>query len=266
MDPFQRLVTANLEAWQNFRTRHPILFNSMYPAYRLYKQGRRWRYRQIYNRFKDYTMLLPDWYAANLELCENFGHIAGNVVECGVWKGGMSAGIAYLLGDDRAYYLYDSFEGLPAAGDEDAIHGIVASAKSWEGKLKASEENASEAMKLSGAKRVTIVKGWFSETLSTYEGGPIAILRLDGDFYASVMDSLVNLWPHVVTGGLIILDDYYTWSGCSRAVHDFLSQNELNEPIQQFHETYAYVVKEADTNQSSRRCNKVEASVGVQPH
>jgi hypothetical protein len=85
--------------------------------------------------------------------------------------------------------------------DEDAIHGIAASAKSWEGKLKAAEEHASEAMKLSGAKRVTIIKGWFSETLSTYDGGPIAILRLDGDFYASVMDSLVNLWPHVVTGG-----------------------------------------------------------------
>ena len=138
--------------------------------------------------------------------------------------------------------------------------------QSWEGKLKAAEEHASEAMKLSGAKRVTIIKGWFSETLSSYDGGPIAILRLDGDFYASVMDSLVNLWPHVVTGGLIILDDYYTWGGCTRAVHDFLSQNELNEPIQQFHETYAFIIKQPDTNQSSGRfIDKVEASAGLQP-
>jgi hypothetical protein len=147
MDAFQRLVTSNLEAWQEFRTRHPIVFNSMYPAYRLYKQGRRWKYRQIYNRFNDYTMLPPDWYAANLELCDNFRHIAGSVVECGVWKGGMSAGIAYLLGDDRAYYLYDSFQGLPAAEDQDIIHGQTSPAKDWEGKLKATEEHAREAMR-----------------------------------------------------------------------------------------------------------------------
>jgi O-methyltransferase len=158
----------------------------------------------------------------------------------------MSAGIAALLGDDRAYYLYDSFEGLPTAGDEDATHGRASSAKSWEGRLKASEEHASEAMKLAGATRVNVVKGWFRETLPGYDGAPIAILRLDGDFYASIMDSLVNLWRYVVSGGLIILDDYYTWTGCTRAVHDFLSQNQLSEPIQQFRGTYAYIVKERD--------------------
>lgn len=251
MDAFQRLVISKLGAWQEFRTRHPIVFNSMYPAYRLYKQARRWKYRQIYKRFKDYTMLLPDWYTANLELCDNFRHVAGNVVECGVWKGGMSAGIANLLGDDRIYYLYDSFEGLPAAENQDAIHGRMADAKDWQGRLKAEEEQASEAMKLAGAKRVVVVKGWFSETLPNYDHGPIAILRLDGDFYASVMDSLTNLWQHVVVGGLIILDDYYTWTGCTRAVHDFLSQNQLTEPIQQFHGTYAYIVKERDINPTS---------------
>ena len=244
MDVFQRLVTSNWDAWQDFRTRHPLVFDSMYPAYRLYKQRRRWKYRRIYSRFKNYTMQLPDWYTANLELCDNFHHIAGNVVECGVWKGGMSAGIASLLGDTRAYYLYDSFEGLPAAGDEDAVHGTLSSAKTWEGKLKAAEEQASEAMKLSGAKRVHIVKGWFSETLPNYNGEPIAILRLDGDFYASVMDALRHLWRYVVSGGLIIFDDYYTWTGCTRAVHDFLSQNQINEPIQQYRQTYAYMVKE----------------------
>jgi O-methyltransferase len=101
--------------------------------------------------------------------------------------------------------------------------------------LKAAEEHASDAMKLASAKRVVVVKGWFNQTLPDYDGGPIAILRLDGDFYSSVMDSLINLWRYVVDGGIIILDDYYTWTRCTRAVHDFLSENHLNEPIQQFH-------------------------------
>jgi O-methyltransferase len=109
--------------------------------------------------------------------------------------------------------------------------------------LKAAEEHASDAKKLAGAKRVVVVKVWFNQILPDYDSGPIAILRLDGDFYSSVMDSLINLWRYVVDGGIIILDDYYTWTGCTRAVHDFLSQNHLNEPIQQFHQTYAYIVK-----------------------
>lgn len=78
-------------------------------------------------------MLPPHWFTANLELCDTYRHVAGNVVECGVWKGGMSAGITQLLGDERTYYLYDSFEGLPAAGDEYATHGAASQAKDWEG-------------------------------------------------------------------------------------------------------------------------------------
>jgi hypothetical protein len=54
-------------------------------------------------------------YRDNLALCDSVRHIAGAVVECGTWKGGMIAGMASLLGPQRHYYLYGSYEGLPPA-------------------------------------------------------------------------------------------------------------------------------------------------------
>jgi O-methyltransferase len=56
------------------------------------------------------------------------------------------------------------------------------------------------------------------------------------------MDILRNLYPYVVIkGGLIISDDYYYWEGCARAVHDFLSRNQLRDKIYQSNNLYAYL-------------------------
>ena len=85
--------------------------------------------------------------------------------------------------------------------------------------------------------------GWFNETLPKYPGKPIAVLRLDADWYQSTMDVLTYLYPHVVQDGVIIIDDYYYWQGCALAVHDFLSANKLAEQIRQFRESYAYMIK-----------------------
>jgi len=58
------------------------------------------------------------------------------------------------------------------------------------------------------------------------------------------MDILTNLYPYVVKGGLIILDDYYYWEGCAKAVHDFLSTNQLRDKIYQFKNLYAGLIKD----------------------
>ena len=99
-------------------------------------------------------------------------------------------------------------------------------------------------MELSGARNVHIRKGWFNQTLPQYSGPPIAILRADGDWYESTIDTLTNLYPHVVKGGLIIFDDYYYWDGCAKAVHDFLSKKDLRDRIYQCNDLYAYIVKQ----------------------
>lgn len=200
-------------------------------------------------KYKRFTMIPFRTYVLNLILCARFKNIKGSIVECGVWRGGMSAGMVSVFGKNREYYLFDSFEGLPAAKEVDGASAIDwqnnKTSNSYFDNCKAEESFAETCMKNSGAKNVHLVKGWFSETLPTAKiNESIAILRLDGDWYESTMDCMTNLYPQVIKGGLIILDDYNVWDGCARATHDYLSQNNLDVRIYQFKDsTIHFIIK-----------------------
>jgi O-methyltransferase len=243
---YKKTVVDRREEWEEFREQHPKLFASLYRGYQMYKSTRRRQHRAIYARFASFTRLSRQAYGDNLALCETVAHVPGAVVECGVWRGGMSAGMASVMGPERSYYLFDSFEGLPPADENERNHYGV-SGKDWQATTPHNERAeitfAQEAMKLAGVPQVNIVKGWFKDTLPFYTGEPIAILRCDGDFYDSTMDTLTMLYDHVVPGGLIIFDDYYYWEGCARAVHAFLAQRQARETIRQFRGDYAYLGK-----------------------
>jgi len=205
------------------------------------------RYRATYARFQPYTMLSRRRYVANLRLAYNYRHVPGAVVECGTWRGGMIAGAASLLGPDRAYYLFDSFEGLP---DAQPLDGEKALAWQRDGpasgnydNCRADQAEAEAAMQRSGARDVHIVKGWFADTLSSYDGGAIALLRLDADWFESTRQCLEHLFERVTPGGLVILDDYYTWAGCARAVHTFLAEHRRPETIRVYRSEVPYLVR-----------------------
>lgn len=202
----------------------------------------------IFRKLKDFTMISPYLYMKNLILVKRFSHIPGAVVECGTWRGGMIAGMAMILRNNRHYFLFDSFEGLPAAKEIDGQNAIEWQAdknsEKYFNNCKAEMGYAEKAMKISGATEYTIIKGWFNETLPLYDKKyKIAVLRLDGDWYESTMDCLNNLYDHVEPGGLIIMDDYHTWDGCTRAVHDFISARKLAIRISQYDNTVCYWVK-----------------------
>jgi O-methyltransferase len=248
-----RLATS--AGWSSFKTKHPAMFSGLSYGYRAYRSYKLIQYRQIYATFKPFTMLPKGGYINNLSLCDEYRTVKGSVVEAGTWKGGMIAGIAKLLGSSRTYYLYDSFQGLPKATEYDALPDGY-SAISWQedlekpewkgrtrGNLSVDMSFAEEAMKLSSVSNYKITPGWFRNTLPDYNGGPIAILRMDGDFYESVLDTLNYLYSKVVQGGIIIIDDYYYWHGARRAVHDFLSEHKLVDTIHQHRGGYPYILK-----------------------
>jgi len=162
---------------------------------------------RIYIKFKNYTMNPKKFYLYNLELVNQFKNIEGDIVECGVWRGGMIAGIATLLGKSRNYFLYDSFEGLPPAKEIDGKAAIDwqkdKASPAYFDNCKAEISFAQEAMNMTHV-QYQCVKGWFDETLPNNSHEKIAILRLDGDWYDSTMTCLKYLFPKVVKGGLII--------------------------------------------------------------
>jgi O-methyltransferase len=225
----------------------PSAFVTMLESRRLRKG-----FRAIYRKYRAHTMIHEASYLNNLELCAKFSAIPGCVAECGVWRGGMIAGMAEVLGPDREYFLFDSFEGLPPAREE--LDG--ASAVAWQKNSRspahynnctAAQEEAAAAMKLSGATSFSLIKGWFNETLPRFTPPrEIALLRLDGDWYESTRVCLENLYPHVAPGGIVIVDDYYIWDGCARAVNEFISgfaPPDAVPRLSQFHDRIAYLVK-----------------------
>ena len=205
------------------------------------------RFYSTYDLFRNFTMIYPPNYVANLNLAESVTSISGAIVECGTWKGGMIAGIATYLGKNREYYLFDSFEGLPPV---ESVDGPAA--KKWQentesptyfDNCKASESDALKAMALAGIENPKLIKGWFEDTLPkvTFPKG-IALLRMDADWYKSTYQILESLFPYVKQGGLILIDDYYTWDGCSKAVHDYLSLHKRPERISSY-KGVCYMVK-----------------------
>jgi hypothetical protein len=88
-----------------------------------------------------------------------------------------------------------------------------------------------------------LIGGWFNETLPEFTPpSPIALLRLDADWYESTIVCLEHLYQHVAPGGITILDDYYLFDGCSRALHDYLSRTSATERIESLN-GFCYLVK-----------------------
>lgn len=204
----------------------------------------------IARKYRDYTMVRRRKFIDNLLLVSRVRDLPGCVVECGVWRGGMSAGIAEMLGPVRHYYLFDSFEGLPPAKEIDGTKALNwqrnTAAPSYYDNCSAEISVAKHAMAMSRAERVTFKKGWFNQTLPGFTPDQeIAVLRLDGDWYDSTMECLEALYHRVVPGGMVILDDYYMWDGCARAVHDFLSAHKLADRISQTRAGVCYIVRRA---------------------
>lgn len=217
----------------------------------MFKLSKKTNYSELYNKYSKYTMVPKEQFIDNLELISfhKKKYKSGNYVECEVWKGGISAATSEELGNKYNFHLFDSFKGLPKVGDKDGVW-----AKKWqEGdnpwfaeNCLAEESYAIDAMKRANCKNFKIYKGWFNKTLNDYPYDEINILRLDADWYDSTMEVLETFYYKVVKGGLIIIDDFYTWEGCIRAVYDFFSKNQISDRIRSTHNDVCYIIKDED--------------------
>ena len=209
----------------------------------------RYKLARLQVRYQHYSMVPKPIFIENLYLCHRLArHVEGSVVECGVWRGGISAAMTHVLGAHRKYYLFDSFEGLPPAKEIDGKAALAwqhdITSPTYFDNCRAGIESAERAMSMSAAKDYRLIRGWFSETLPSFvPGEPIAVLRLDADWYDSTTECLNRLYRYVAKGGLVLIDDYYTWDGCSRAVHDFLSATKSEDRIRQSTNGVCYIVK-----------------------
>lgn len=133
---------------------------------------------------------------------------------------------------DRKVWLFDSYEGLPAP---DQIDGEFAAQIAehpdlhYDNNAVSLEQVQRNAAALGLSSYARFVKGWFDQTLPACrdELGPIALLRIDCDWYSSVRCCLDNLYDLVIDDGFIIIANYYGFDGVAMAVHGFLAERRL---------------------------------------
>lgn len=169
--------------------------------------------------------------------------IPGDFVECGVWKGGASMMMAKTLmtmGEtDRKIYMYDTYEGMtkPTEEDRSVMSGTVPVQEIWERSQSGDHnewcygplEGVKAAMRSTGypEDKIMFIKGQVEETIPGTMPGQIALLRLDTDWYSSTKHEMEHLFPLLVPGGVLILDDYGYWAGARQAVDEYLDKRKI---------------------------------------
>ena len=171
--------------------------------------------------------------------------VPGDLIETGLWRGGATIFMRAVLKaynvTDRSVWVADSFEGLPKPDAEK----FPLEAKVQQGPvIQKAYKNL--AVDLEEVKRnflayemlddqVHFLKGWFKDTLPSAPIPALSIMRLDGDFYESTRDGLVNLYDRLSVGGYVIVDDYGedSWTYCRRAVDEFRCERGIDEPLVQ---------------------------------
>lgn len=196
-------------------------------------------------RAQPYSMTSPERLVACMDATRYVVHrgLPGALVECGVWKGGSVLAMVLTLQrlgvEDRDVYMFDTFEGMTTPTGVDTSRFAEPAVATWERARQAGtrawhEYFGSKNFGLNQVReivsgtgyppeRLHFVVGRVEETIPDRAPDRIALLRLDTDWYESTRHELEHLYPRLVEGGPLIVDDYGHWDGCRRAVDEYFA-------------------------------------------
>lgn len=164
--------------------------------------------------------------------------IPGDIVECGVWKGGSMMAVARTLMakhvNNRRLYLFDTFEGMsePTGHDRNILGELAAdrmNGGSGFGIYGDLLDEVRRNMRDTGYNEdnVFLVKGKVEDTLPAHAPDQISLLRLDTDWFESTYHELTHLYSRLSVGGVLIIDDYGHWEGATKAVDQYIAERGL---------------------------------------
>ena len=194
------------------------------------------QFLEIYQVCKEYTVTSIErmyaLYKATQYIIEN--RIPGDIVECGVWKGGsmmLCALTLQALKDTRkSIYLYDTYSGMAEPMSKDV---------NYKGETEDVEEiNTWSSISLGTVKKVMFsteyppqnlyfIQGKVEDTIPGIVPEKISILRLDTDFYESTYHEMVHMFPRLSPNGVLIIDDYGHWKGAREVVDKYINDNNI---------------------------------------
>jgi O-methyltransferase len=196
--------------------------------------------------------------------------VPGDIVECGVWRGGSCMIAALTLqsvrpGTDRRIWLYDTFSGMAQPTSADQPIGVGRSViledpmTTWRRTrideqrtdwCYASLEDVRRNLSRTGypANKTICVKGKVEDTIPGRLPAAISCLRLDTDWYQSTYHELTHLYPLLSYGGLLLLDDYGFWAGQKQAVDQYFGENGIKLFMNRIDSNARVAVKTQRTN------------------
>lgn len=215
-------------------------------VYSLFKQVRHPKdVNDYYHVFNKSNILNVVYWKLFLDIIDN---IDGDIVECGVGRGRSLINILSLLEYKRSgglerlrnVYALDSFSGFPEPCEFDKS---IRNPKKGEwssspnGLFDYSPDNLVKILQLADIsdnqiRDLTIIPGYFNETINKIDSKKIALIHLDGDLYESIKVPLEALSDRLSVGGIIVIDDYLLdtnssnaddFPGARKAVNEFLS-------------------------------------------
>jgi hypothetical protein len=196
-------------------------------GYRLYKYSHSWphdkEFLKIWRAYPESSNRIKDKRYVQYQLARSISTLPGDTAECGVYRGAGS----YLIlrateGQNRLHHMFDSFQGLSKPESYDLPD--EKEAHSW----KAGEL----AIGLDVVKRNLInfdnlcfYKGWIPERFHEVAERRFAYVYIDVDLYKPTFDSLDFFYDRMVSGGLLVCDDYgfVDCPGAKKACDEFIS-------------------------------------------
>jgi O-methyltransferase len=184
-----------------------------------------------------FTLTSPERVIALVDAVRHLSRagIGGDMVECGVWRGGSMLAVARTLVDEgdtgRELYLFDTFTHMPPPGPEDIDFRGRPAFKDFEPGVKMPElydyipkDEVRALIEGTGypKERIHLVEGLVENTVPAAAPDQIALCRLDTDWYESTLHELTHLWPRLVPGGILLVDDYGHYLGARKAVDEYL--------------------------------------------
>lgn len=213
---------------------------------------------RTYKRIRKYTMTTR---ARVFELMEATRYIAkfnipGAFVECGVWQGGSVMAILYTLLSlkvtDRDVYMCDTYEGMALPSGNDS-----ATERKWYEQLKRTDGGSNWCRSELDEVRKNVlscgypesklhfVKGMVEQTIPANAPDKIALLRLDTDWYEPTKHELEHLYPRIMPGGVLILDDYGAWEGARKATDEYFSGQHKPHYLHRIDDAGRILIKQA---------------------
>jgi O-methyltransferase len=206
-------------------------------------------FTEIYSKCKDYTITSYErmFTLHKAVVLINEKELDGDFVECGVYKGGSIMNMAYsqLNYKKRVHiHLYDSFEGMPTPTEIDKDYMGVSALKHKGTCFCTIDEVISNVNQTNYPNDfLHYHKGDVKETLTQNVPDKISILRLDTDWYESTKIEIEILYPKLISGGILIIDDYGHFMGCKKAIDEYFGKMKINPFFEQIDYTGIWHIK-----------------------